>query len=226
MMTPIERVSVKSQALAVLGLNSTTASESDIRLAYRARVREKHPDRCNGEAGEFLRITDAFNFLCGDADDFDPTVAPEKKMHAADNSERPISRTQRPTMDFTPKQRVRSETMSRPVSKPMVQETETVLSDGIKAACSAVLDDDGLLATHQKRAGRKYAYTVPVKLLNNVNKVAVPTGDLFDLRRMKPVVLTIPASDIRGGSYLVPTEVMETHFSGARRVEICFTADI
>ena len=44
-MTPIERVSIKSQALAILGLNSTTATEEDIRLAYRSRVREKHPDR-------------------------------------------------------------------------------------------------------------------------------------------------------------------------------------
>lgn len=226
MMTPIERVSIKSQALAILGLNSTTATEEDIRLAYRSRVREKHPDRCNGQAGEFLRITDAYNFLCGEVDDFDPKVARED-MNSDTETERPISRTPRPTMDFTPKPRVRSKTMSRPVSKPMVRETETVLSDSVKKACETLLDDgSGLLATHQKRAGRKLAYTVPVKMLENVNKVVVPTGDLFDLRRMTPVALTISASDISGGSYLVPTDILEAHFSGARHVEIRFVADL
>ena len=225
MMTPIERVSIKSQALAVLGLNSTTATDDDIRLAYRARVREKHPDRCNGESGAFLRITEAFSFLCGETENFDPTAPTE--THVVKEGDRPVSRTPRPSMDFTPKPRVKSKTMSRPVSKPMVQATETVLSDSVKDACKTALEgQDGLLATHQKRAGRKFAFTVPVKLLNNVNKVAVPTGDLFDLRQMTPVVLSIPASDISGGSYLVPSDVVEAHFSGARRVEICFTADI
>ena len=224
-MTPIQRVSIKSQALAVLGLNNTTASEDDIRSAYRACVREKHPDHCNGKADEFLRITDAFHFLCGEADDFDPTV-PEEAVQFS-QEQRPTSRTPRPSMDFTPKQRTRPTTLSRPVSKPTVQETETVFSKQVLSACDEALGaEDGFLATQQKRAGRKVAYTVPVTLLNNVNRVAVPTGDLFDPRQLKPVVLTVPASEIRGGSYLVPAGVVEGQFPGARRVEICFTANI
>ncbi len=221
-MTPIERVSIKSQALAVLGLNNTTASDDDIRLAYRARVREKHPDRCNGESAAFLKITEAFNFLSGETDSFDPTEAENK---GADT--RPVSRTRRPSMDFTPRPRTRSATLSRPVSKPAVQETETAFSPSVLHACKAMLGDEGgFLATHQKRAGRKLAYTVPVRLLNNVNKVAIPTGDLFDADQLKPSVLSIPASEITGGSYTVPEDIVKEHFPGARRVEICFTADI
>lgn len=224
-MTPIERVSVKSQALAVLGLNNTTATDEDIRLAYRARVREKHPDRCNGNADAFLRVTNAFNFLSGASDDFDPSAGSESQAKEADM--RPVSRTQRPSMDFTLKPRKRSKTLSRPVSKPVVQETETAFSPNVLKACKDKLgDESGFLATHQKRAGRKLAYTVPVRLLHNVNKVAVPTGDLTDLSNTKPIVLSIASADISGGSYMVPAETVEAHFSGARRVEICFIADI
>lgn len=223
-MTPIDRVSIKSQALAVLGLNNTTASYDDIRMAYRARVREKHPDRCNGNAEAFLKVTDAFNFLSGETDTFDPTTC---ESPANEATSRPVSRTPRPSMDFTPKPRTRSQTLSRPVSKPSVQATETAFSPEVLKMCKDALgEESGFLATHLKRAGRKLAYSVPVRLLNNVNKVALPTGDLFDKRQMKPIALTIAAADISGGSYLVPEGKLEEHFPGARRVEIRFIADI
>lgn len=224
-MTPIQRVSVKSQALAVLGLNNSTATESDIRLAYRDRVREKHPDRCDGDASAFMRITEAFKFLCGETADFDPNT-PDECLPSKEN-QRTFSRTPRPSMEFTPKPRTRPATMSRPVSKPMVQESETAFGKSVLAACRDLLGDvEGFCATHQKRAGRRLAYTVPVKLLNNVNTVALPTGDIFDMRKTQPILLTINACDIDGGSYLVPSDVVEAQFPGARRVEICFTADI
>ena len=224
-MTPIQRVSIKSQALAVLGLNNTTATASDIRLAYRARVREKHPDRCDGDASAFLQITDAFKFLCGDTEEFDPNL-PEQTQ-SEEESEQTFSRTPRPSMDFTLKPRTRSKTLSRPVSKPMVQETETAIAKSVLRSCQDMLGDaHGHCATHQKRAGRRLSYTVPVKLLNNVNNVVVPTGDLFDTRKTLPIMLTINACDISGGSYVVPSDVVEAQFPGARHVEICFTADI
>lgn len=224
-MTPIDRVSIKSQALAVLGLNNTTASADDIRTAYRARVREKHPDRCDGDSEAFLKVTDAFNFLNGEADTFDPTTS--RNNTSVNTEPRPVSRTPRPSMDFTPKPRTRSQTLSRPVSKPSVQATETAFPPEVLKMCKNVLgEESGFLATHQKRAGRKLAYSVPVRLLNNVNRVALPTGDLFDKRQIKPIVLTIAATDIHGGSYIVPEENLAENFPGARRVEIRFIADI
>lgn len=224
-MTPIERISIKSQALAALGLTNSTATESEIKSAYRARVKEKHPDRCDGEAADFIRITDAFEYLSGEAQDFDPSPRPSTVKPSAE--ERPISRTPRPSMDFEQKPRVRSKTMSRPVSRPSLQATKIKISEDILMACSALLgDEEGLVATHQKRAGRKLAYRVPVKLLQNVNRVAVPTGDLVDARQIKPVLLTIEAADIHGGVYHVPQDVVEEQFPGARSVEIRFAADI
>ena len=224
MMTPIERMSIKSQALAVLGLNNTTATEDDIRLAYRACVRENHPDHCQGNANAFLRITEAFNFLRGETDVFNPN---ESTGSSTEENARPVSRTPRPTMDFTPKPRVRSATLSRPVSKPVVQETETKFSEIILRACKEELGDhDGFVATHQTRKGRGLTFLVPVKLLKNANKVAVPSGDLFDTRKTNPIVLNIYAADISEGSYKVPADVIDPHFPGAHRVEIRFIADI
>jgi hypothetical protein len=223
-MTPIERVSIKSKALAVLGLNNTTATDDDIRLAYRACVREKHPDRCQGNANAFLRITDAFKFLCGESDEFDPNASYDSPSQ---ENARPVSRTPRPTMDFTPKSRTRSTTLSRPVSKPIVQETETKLSEIVLTACKEELgDQDGFVATHQTRKGRGLSFMVPVKILQSANKVAVPSGDLFDTRKTNPIVLNIYAADISGGSYKVPADVVDAHFPGAHRVEICFVADV
>lgn len=221
-MTPIDRVSIKSKALAVLGLNNTTASDDDIRLAYRACIRQKHPDRCNGNSEGFLEATEAFNFLRGETDTFDP-----QPSQADDAAPRPTSRTPRPSMDFAPKPRKRSQTLSRPVSKPSVQETETTFSEDVLKSCTDLLGEEGgLLATRQKRAGRKLTYTVPVRLLGNMNKVAMPTGDLFDKRRIKPILLDVPATEISGGSYIVPESHLEKCFPGARRVEIRFVADI
>ena len=224
-MTPIERISIKSQALAALGLKNSTATESEIKSAYRARVKEKHPDRCDGEAADFMRIMDAFEYLSGEAEDFDPT--PRPSTIKPDVEDRPVSRTPRPSMEFDQKPRERSKTMSRPVSRPTLQATKIKFSEDILSACNALLGEtEGFVATHQKRSGRKIAYRVPVKLLQNVNKVAVPTGDLVDARQIKPVVLIIDASDIHAGVYHVPSDAVEAQFPGARSVEIRFFADI
>ena len=109
----------------------------------------------------------------------------------------------------------------------VVQETETTFSEDVLKSCKDLLGEEGgLLATRQKRAGRKLTYTVPVRLLANMNKVAMPTGDLFDKRRIKPILLDVPATEISGGSYIVPESHLEKCFPGARRVEIRFVADI
>lgn len=225
-MTPIQRVSVKSQALAVLGLESTAATDREIKSAYHAKVKEKHPDRCGGLAAEFMLISNAYEYLSGEASHFDPTLGTERvAAKAANKPERPVSRTERPSMDFAPSQRPRSQTMSRPISKPAVQVTKMELSKDVLSACKELLDGDGLLATHQERSGRKLSYYVPVRLLNIINKVAVPTGDLVDARRVKPTLLEINARDIKDGAYQVPQDVMAEQFPGARSVEIRFIAD-
>ncbi|NNE88485.1 MAG: DnaJ domain-containing protein [Silicimonas sp.] len=217
-MTPIERVSIKSQALAVLGLKNSTATDLEIKSAYRARVKEKHPDRCNGASDEFMRITNAFEYLSGETQDFEPEFGVRQAT---------VSRTPRPSMEFEQKPRTRSKTMSRPVSKPSLQATQIKFSQDILTACKALLrDDGGLVATHQRRVGRSVAYKVPVKLLRNVNKVALPTGDLVDTRRVQPVVLEINASEICDRAYRVPSDVVAQQFPGARTVEILFVADI
>jgi hypothetical protein len=130
-------------------------------------------------------------------------------------------------MDFEVKPRERSKTMSRPVSRPSLQSTKIKFSEETLLACSELLgEEEGLVATHQKRAGRKVAYRVPVRLLQNVNKIALPTGDLVDARQIKPTVLTVNAADISGGVHHVPQDIVEDKFPGARSVEIRFIADI
>lgn len=198
-MTPIERISEKSQALAVLGL-SRHADTSEIRQAYKALALEKHPDHASGSNAEFSVITDAYQFL---RSNFDLLGIPDA-----------------PVQPSTPRRTV--------TSRPLMQPTETEFTDDVIAECKACLPSNAQAAQHVStilhRMGRKLTYFVPTAAANGINEVAVPTGELVDTRRAHPQVVPVDAQDITSGVYDVPTDVIEDLFPGARSVKIRFAA--
>lgn len=61
-MTPIERVSARGKALAILGLEGSP-TKSEVRKMFRKLAFEKHPDQGNSTDEEFARISDAYHLL-------------------------------------------------------------------------------------------------------------------------------------------------------------------
>ena len=88
-MTPIERVSEKSRAFAILGV-PRECTKSDLKSAYRQLAREKHPDQESGSADEFSRITNAYQYLQENADEFG--ISDESVAKVAPRMARPTVR--------------------------------------------------------------------------------------------------------------------------------------
>ena len=73
-MTPIERVSARSKALAILGLRGNP-TKSEVRKMFRKLAFEKHPDQGNSTDEEFARISDSYHLLSEIAADDAPAAA-------------------------------------------------------------------------------------------------------------------------------------------------------
>ena len=67
-MTPIERVSARSKALSILGLEGNP-TKSEVRKVFRKLAFELHPDRGNDTSDEFARVSDAYQLLFETAED-------------------------------------------------------------------------------------------------------------------------------------------------------------
>jgi hypothetical protein len=203
-MSPIDRVSLRSQALSTLGV-TTSATRSDIRSAYKKLAFEKHPDRHPDSANEFSRITEAYRTICENEDEFNITDAPATERSA------------------------RTRPVSRPVSRPTVTATETNFDEDTIAECKKALEDEdteGTLhtATAIYRKGRYLTFYVPSQLGKGTNIVAVPTGMLHDTRRVMPKLLSFDHRDARGGHFDMPEDACAEHFPGARHVQIRFAS--
>lgn len=73
-MSPIDRIKHRTDAFEVLGV-SKGATLEEIKCAYRKLVFEVHPDK-NPEGNDaFIRISQAYRYLCENANDLGPQVA-------------------------------------------------------------------------------------------------------------------------------------------------------
>lgn len=194
-MTPIQRISEKTQALDILSLgkNATTA---DIRAAYKLLVQEKHPDHGRGTSEEFAEINEAYQFLKQNAEELGIREA------------RVTSRTINPRPSVKPTETV--------FSDEILAECQSCL-DADSGRAQHV-------STMLHRLGRKLTYFVPSAPANGMNEVVVPTGELVDHRHALPQVVAVRTNDIAAGEYTVPQELCDELFPGARSVKIRFAA--
>ena len=195
-MTPIERVSEKSRAFAILGV-PRECTKSDLKSAYHQLAREKHPDQTEGSNEEFSRITGAYQYLKEHADELG--IRDDKAV-------RPNPRMARPTVKPT-------ETV---FADDVIAECEALLDDTADIAQH--------VATRSHRTGRKLTYFVPSAAVIGQNMVVVSTGELVDHRHAHPRMLILDARDISGGLYQVPAAVCADIFPGARSVQIRFAS--
>lgn len=194
-MTPIQRISEKSQALDVLSL-SKHATTADIRAAYKRLVHEKHPDHGRGTSDELAEITEAYSFLKENAEE----------LGIRDRRVTSQSINPRPSVKPT----------ETAFSDDILAECQSVLPEDSERAQH--------ISTMLHRMGRKLTYFVPTAPANGANDVVVPTGELVDTRSAHPRIVPVQTNDILAGVYEVPRDVCDDLFPGARSVKIKFVA--
>lgn len=206
-MSPIDRIKSRNSAFETLGL-SVSATRTDLKQAYRKLAFSKHPDR-NPQAGnEFSRITEAYKYICDNADELGLQDVPEPA-----NDPEPAEATVTP----------------RRVSRPTLQSTEQEFDARSQADCEALLveceeDSNGHVPSAVYRKGRNLTYFVPTPLLKGRNAVALPTGMLSDARKTLPKLIAFDYRDAPGGYFEVPADACECHFPGARQIQIRFAS--
>ena len=191
-MSPIERVSARSQALSVLGLTGTP-TKSELKKAFRKLAFEKHPDRSDTSHEEFGAIADAYRSALQAVHD----------DAAAEESSAP--RVARPSVRTT-------ETV---FPEQDLDACKWAMADTVAGGARHV-------ATRLERKGRVLTYVVPTQPETGLNSVGMPTGDLVDNRRLESTVLQIWSGDIKAGTYFLPAQKCAVLFPGARSVQIRF----
>lgn len=191
-MTPIERVSARSRALALLGMTGSP-SKSDIRKTFRQLALEKHPDHGRASDEEFATISEAYRLLYETAED-PARAVPGRGVRMA-----------RPSLQVT----------ETDFDADARNQCESLLQDLDEFGSPHV-------ATRLVRKGRMLTYFVPYAARKGLNRVALPTGDLVDGRSVLPRVLEIWSGDIEAGSHDVRAQTCAKLFPGARSVRIRF----
>lgn len=200
-MSPIDRVAQRARAFTVLGV-SASATQDDIRKAYRQLAFSKHPDHNPDTETEFALIAEAYRFV---------------NDHAAE-----LGIKQTPAND-SPAPRPRT------VSRPSVQAAEIAFDEATIADCQALLDaEGGPGAVHVSnavyRVGRSLTFFVPAPIEKGRNEVAVPTGMLTDSRKSLPRIIAFDAREAVGGYFEMNAEDCAEHFPGARKIQIRFAS--
>lgn len=194
-MSLIDRVQRRTDAFSVLGVSSS-ASQQEIRQAYRKLAFTKHPDRQSGNSGEFAKINEAYKYVCENADELGIPKKPAP---------------------FDPRR------VSRPAARPSDHAFDMATIAACNAALSAERPGGAQhVATRVYRVGRNLTYFVPSKVLAGENAVAVPTGMLHDNRQALPKVLSFDSNETHGGMFEMSADDCAKFFPGARRVQIRF----
>ena len=195
-MSPIDRISLRSKAFAVLGV-PPHASHDEIRKAYRDLAFRKHPDQHPECASEFARITEAYRTICENADDLGLTT-PRKPANRPGAPARP---------SVAPSETVFDEAT--------LAECRAVLDATTEPGARHV-------ATRLYRRGRTLTYFVDGAVRPGQNTVVVPTGMILDARRVVPRLIAFESREAPGGTYEMPTRTCAEHFPGIRSLSIRF----
>ncbi len=203
-MSPIDRLTSRNQAFEVLGV-SATATRADIRKAYRSLAFKKHPDQHPECGNEFSRITEAYRFICDNAEELGITEAPEPE-EVSNESAAP-----------------------RRVSRPVLKANEQEFDAPTMSECEAYLEacdyeGTGHVASAVYRKGRNLTYFVKTPIAKGRNAVALPTGMLADARKTLPKIVTFDYRDANGVSFEMPADTCAEHFPGARMITIRFAS--
>lgn len=203
-MSPIDRLTSRNQAFEVLGV-PLYATKSEIRQAYRDLAFRKHPDQHPECGNEFSRITEAYRFICDNAEELGVVDRPEPEDVSNVNAG------------------------PRRVSRPSIKASESEFDAATMSECEAYLDDcvyEGTshIASAIYRKGRNLTYFVKTPLAKGRNAVVIPTGMLADARKTLPKMIVFDFRDAHGGFFEMPEDTCAEHFPGARKIQIRFAS--
>ncbi|QMU57245.1 MAG: DnaJ domain-containing protein [Boseongicola sp.] len=205
-MTPLAKAKAVAEAQDILGVPAY-ASEPQIREAWKKLAFEMHPDRGVGSNDQLANINAAYSLLKDRCESGQTNADYWEKAKA---QTRPASQMVKP--------------------RPGLKTKTDDLGDTAKAECQALLDENEApetgtadhLPVSIRRRGRDFVYIVETGLNRGMNRIAVPTGDLVNSRRVTPRLVNFMASANGAGSFNVPDDLRAKLFPGARSVRIDF----
>lgn len=220
-MSFVERVSTLAGAREILGV-APGASVDEIRAAWKRVAFETHPDRNGGEREAFDRAKSAYARL------MEEHPAPSPKPPEEEVEEEPSP--------------ARSE-----VQRPQITARIEPLSEAAIAACARLLqtherfpgaaprDDFVHLGTRNstgahtdhvpvsvKREGRDIVFVVAGLLSEGLNRVALPSAELSDRRKIVPRIVVFNSPKAGTGQVVIPASMLQRVVPGARSVRIRF----
>lgn len=211
-MEPVDKIKARTDALADLGL-ATCASSEDIREAWRRIAFQAHPDHTPGDCGDFSRAKAAYDYLRQEG----------LSVRGAAGSGPQVPkrvRIRKRVIELPPEDIATCKEMLGPAR------VLTHMTDGDaapnKAAASAASD-------HVPDAigccGRHLTYFVATPVSQGANRVALPTSVLTSRRCTETEVLSFQSKNTGPGEVVIPENIRERKFPGAKSVRIRFEAD-
>lgn len=198
-MTPIDRVRVRSKDLRTLGF-AGNATQIEIRQAFKALAKKRHPDVEAGSTEEFQRIQEAYRRLSEQR--LEQVRVPAKPSN--------VSRVQ-PSRQ----------------SRENFRVIDARFPEAVVASCRAGLDPSVIesarhVAIGSIRKGRHIVFVVPSDIAEGDNLVIVPCAEITEPKRFAPTSLCVPSEKVVNGMYAVPPEECADLFPGARTARIRF----
>ena len=199
-MTPIQKAWSRSEALSTLGLRGPETFD-EIRRAWKRKAFETHPDQMNGETDAFHQARAAFEWLSSYQDG---TV--DAMFSAAKASVAP----RRPIRDVKPTEKHRALSAAE-----RTQCLKLLESHCEPSAADHVVDT---VLTN----GRSVEFVVSSAMVSGCNRVAFPTGVFGKTQDCAAKLVRFNVKDSRATEVIVPDNVREKLFQGAKSVRIRF----
>ena len=204
-MEPVEKFRARAEAFAALGLDQSAGTD-EIRDAWRRIAFHAHPDHTDGDCTSFTRAKEAYDFLRREG------LAP--RGQDAGKPKRPKLR----------KRVIELDSKDIDACRALLNTALPNNSDGCDADAQDLTDAD-----HIPDAvgffGRHLTYFVATPVSEGANRIALPTSFLAAARRLETEVLSFQSKNAGAGEVVVPDNITERKFPGAKSVRIRFEAD-
>jgi hypothetical protein len=213
----VEKVVALAEAREVLGVGHG-ANSDEIRAAWKRMAFETHPDRNGGTRSAFDRAKAAYALLLGEQP-----------------GTRPLPETGRPGTQ-RPMVKVRVEKLSREAiddCERMLREEDGFpdaaprrevvnLDTGERGGCATGHSATDHVPTAVEREGRNLSFVVAGALSKGVNRVAIPSAEFRDRRKVEPRIVIFTSNKSGSGQVTIPLDILQDVVPGARSVKIRF----
>ena len=223
-MSFLDKSHAKAEAQALLGVGPH-ADQAQLRSALKRLAMEKHPDR-GGTNEEFSAINAAYKLLRKDAPEA-PAGAEEAPAFTGIRPRRMREPIQSRELEL--EESARAECLAH-LARQNLERSSEVNETNLRGMIQGVMEANGMaevkvtdhVASGMRATGRRISYRVDAPMDEGLNRVAVPTGELTDKRKVTPAVVRVRDQKPGLGIFTVPKALLSKDFPGAKRVRIHF----